>query len=603
MKLSGFKINRRALLNSQFTFLAAVMGLAVIFSPAGSPLTNVASAQDAVQDNAAANAENSQDAGEEDLVKATTLKLEAKELSDLDKVIDLCESAIKKGLGDDSKKSAEELLQGVLLDYAKRLASPIFDGERPDPRWQFMRQQALKKLDRLEELGNEWSETYILIAKLNGLPEGDRKKAQEAASKAVKFAGEDKHLLSEALYVRASLTEDEQARIADINQAVKIDPSNEQALRQRAAYYLAKGQQDKAIEDFEKLVEITGGEPLAYQQLIESMLIAGRVEDALSVSQEAIDKDPTQAGIYSLRGRIFLSQADDLQNDEENKDLSEEEKKEVDKEVKDLTDSALAELDKAVELAPQDILSLLLRAEVHLRNDALDKAKEDIEKLLVIRPGLSRAIFLRSIIAASESRFGDAAKDMELLVRSEPDNLQYRIQLGNMYSGDERPNKAIKIFKDILQQDNENRFALRGLADAQLSVGDHEKAKENYDRALEIEPKDDHVLNNLAWLLATSPEEKIRDGKRSIELGLKACELTDYKQAHILSTLAAGYAETGDFENARKWSEKAVELGKEDTIEDLKKELESYRQNKPWREKQEKKDKESGVGGGGDFEF
>ena len=154
-----------------------------------------------------------------------------------------------------------------------------------------------------------------------------------------------------------------------------------------------------------------------------------------------------------------------------------------------------------------------------------------------------------------------------------------------------------------MQQDNENRFALRGLADAQLSVGDHAKAKENYERAIEIEPEDDHVLNNLAWLLATSPEMEIRDGKRAIELGLKACELTDYKQAHILSTLAAGYAETGDFENARKWSEKAVELGKEDTIEDLKKELESYKQDKPWREKQEKKDKESGVGGGGDFEF
>ena len=55
------------------------------------------------------------------------------------------------------------------------------------------------------------------------------------------------------------------------------------------------------------------------------------------------------------------------------------------------------------------------------------------------------------------------------------------------------------------------------------------------------------MLNNLAWLLATSPEEGIRDGKRAIELAEKACEETEWQDAHIISTLAAGYAETGNF--------------------------------------------------------
>jgi len=56
-----------------------------------------------------------------------------------------------------------------------------------------------------------------------------------------------------------------------------------------------------------------------------------------------------------------------------------------------------------------------------------------------------------------------------------------------------------------------------------------------------------------------------------------------------LSTLAAGYAEKGDFETAKKWSAKAVELGaKDQDVDDqLKKELESYKEQKPWREKQE----------------
>lgn len=95
------------------------------------------------------------------------------------------------------------------------------------------------------------------------------------------------------------------------------------------------------------------------------------------------------------------------------------------------------------------------------------------------------------------------------------------------------------------------------------------------------------MLNNLAWLLATSPEDNLRNAKRAIELATKACELTEYKRAHILSTLAAGYAESGDFDAAIKWSKKALEVGKNDGQigEQLEEELKSYQARKPWREK------------------
>jgi tetratricopeptide (TPR) repeat protein len=117
-----------------------------------------------------------------------------------------------------------------------------------------------------------------------------------------------------------------------------------------------------------------------------------------------------------------------------------------------------------------------------------------------------------------------------------------------------------------------------------LSVGRQAEAIADYERLLELQPDDSHVLNNLAWVLATSPDEKLRDGKRAIELATKACEVTDYKEAHILSTLAAGYAETGDFRTAIQWSQKAVAMGGEEQLEPLKKELESYRAGQPVRE-------------------
>jgi tetratricopeptide (TPR) repeat protein len=101
---------------------------------------------------------------------------------------------------------------------------------------------------------------------------------------------------------------------------------------------------------------------------------------------------------------------------------------------------------------------------------------------------------------------------------------------------------------------------------------------------LTLDPKDPGTLNNFAWVLATSPIAAVRNGKRAIELATTAATVTDYKQAYILSTLAAAYAEAGDFKNALRWSEKAVQIGPPDQKEGLKKETASYKDKKPWRE-------------------
>ena len=102
----------------------------------------------------------------------------------------------------------------------------------------------------------------------------------------------------------------------------------------------------------------------------------------------------------------------------------------------------------------------------------------------------------------------------------------------------------------MLREHPENWLFLRGRGDALLSMGRRGEAIADFEKAAAQQPKDKDVLNNLAWLLATAPEDKLRDGKRAVTLATQACELTDYKEDYILSTLAAAYAETGDFDNA-----------------------------------------------------
>jgi len=65
--------------------------------------------------------------------------------------------------------------------------------------------------------------------------------------------------------------------------------------------------------------------------------------------------------------------------------------------------------------------------------------------------------------------------------------------------------------------------------------------------------------NNLAWLLATSPDASIRDGNRAIELAKEAVRLSRSKDPNYLRTLAAAFAEAGHFGEAKETARQALQ--------------------------------------------
>ena len=100
-------------------------------------------------------------------------------------------------------------------------------------------------------------------------------------------------------------------------------------------------------------------------------------------------------------------------------------------------------------------------------------------------------------------------------------------------------------------------------------------------------PTSTKLHNERAWLLATCPEAAHRDGKRAVESATRACELTKWKHAGYVDTLAASYAETGDFDKAVHWQRKAVELLPKDSDErsGMEDRLKLYRNRTPYRDK------------------
>jgi TPR repeat protein len=92
-------------------------------------------------------------------------------------------------------------------------------------------------------------------------------------------------------------------------------------------------------------------------------------------------------------------------------------------------------------------------------------------------------------------------------------------------------------------------------------------------------------LNNLAWLLATAVSDRIRDGRRAVEYAEKAVAATARKNAIYIDTLAAAYAEIGQFEKAIETQKEAIAVfGDESYRDNFERHLKSYEAKSPFRE-------------------
>ena len=91
-------------------------------------------------------------------------------------------------------------------------------------------------------------------------------------------------------------------------------------------------------------------------------------------------------------------------------------------------------------------------------------------------------------------------------------------------------------------------------------AGKFAEAVQAYREAVRLHPNDPVALNNLAWSLAANSRQELRNGREAVQLASKAVELTGQQQPVFIGTLAAAYAEDGQFAKAVEMANRARDI-------------------------------------------
>lgn len=131
----------------------------------------------------------------------------------------------------------------------------------------------------------------------------------------------------------------------------------------------------------------------------------------------------------------------------------------------------------------------------------------------------------------------------------------------------------------------EAAMAYRAHANAWFLDGNFTEALADYHVALRLDPTNSDVNSSLAWFHASCRDAQFRDGPKAVRYAQQACGVTNYAIWNQVGTLAAAYAEAGQFDQAVKWARRSYELAPKDEKPGCEQRLRLYESGKSLRRK------------------
>ena len=218
----------------------------------------------------------------------------------------------------------------------------------------------------------------------------------------------------------------------------------------------------------------------------------------------------------------------------------------------------------------------------------MDEAILHCERAVRMRPTDPDAQVSLGNALLQKGRIDEAIAHYQKAMMVHPDHFLARYSLGHALLEKGELDSAIQVCRSALLLRPSDVDCHTTLAIALEEKGNPAEAIQHYQKALELAPRSISTLTNLAWLLATSQDASLRNGPKAVELAKQADRLVGGTNTLVLRTLAAAYAENGEFANAIRTAQSAMQLarmhGEDSLTTDLVQQIALYRLGMPYRD-------------------
>ena len=251
------------------------------------------------------------------------------------------------------------------------------------------------------------------------------------------------------------------------------------------------------------------------------------------------------------------------------------------------TDEAIGHLRKALELDANNVethsnlgLALLESGRLEEAYFHLQKAEELEPRRAAVHYNLSRALL-------QKGRRSEGISQLQKALEIDPTYVPAYSDLGNLFLRIGRVDESLAHLQRALEIDPNYIAADFNMANTLLQMGRVDEAIFHLQKVLTINPNDSEAQKNMAWVLATCPDPRFRDGTKAVALAERARQ-TRGQDSLVEATLAAAYAEAGRFNEAVKTAEgalrSATDSGNFGLARGIREQIARYQSRQPYRD-------------------
>ncbi len=321
-------------------------------------------------------------------------------------------------------------------------------------------------------------------------------------------------------------------RADDYFSAVVKKKGDSQSLFERGMARLRMGKFQAAMTDLDRAA-VEGKRPEYFNGRGVAFAEAGHPKKAIDDHTTAIKLNPKMSSAYYNRGNAWRSMGE--------------------------YDKAISDYNLAIHLNPNNGRAFINRGLSWNKKQEFEKAKSDFNDACELNPKWPLAFNNR---AESKNRLRDydsALADCDKALKLNPKMIWAVVNRGNSLRGLGRDEEAMKEYDRAIKMDSTFAPAYHNRANMLADQGKYDEAIKDYEKAIELDSQFAFPCNGLAWVLATCPNEELRDPKRALELAERAYKLDDSQWNH-LGTLAAAQAANGNWDEAVKAQKTSIKM-------------------------------------------